>query len=196
MAEMRVFVENLPLTDPANPGSLAQIPVTIPRESSLTGVYGYSLADANGVVAANAFLSIFNPVGSGKLLIAASAGISAYVVTGTPTPPLSSLHVHRITAASAGTLVADSDVFKYMTSDPDPIAEVRIGNPTVVEGPRIFCFPPGVNSSFDASRHQIAPTLGLGGVVLAPGEGVVFRTDSGDTEQVWNIDVTWAERDL
>lgn len=164
------------------------------RVSNFTGAYLFSLDDQPGVVAANSFLSLFNPVGSGKFLYYLGSFISTYV-TGGGSTTRESMQGHATTAASAGTLQAASAIFKFDSTYPNAGAEVRTGNPTVTVGPNVFNSPPPIGTSTGQYVHSVG--LGLmefgGAVKIRPGEGIVFMTDAGNVNQTWNISVAWAE---
>lgn len=173
-------------------GSTAVVATTAVRSSNIDGVFVYSLSGVTGVVAANNFVSLFNPVGSGKTLSFGSAFISSTAggATSQPDP----MRGFRITAASAGTLVADSAVGKFITADADPVAEVRIGNPTVTLGAALFSSPPVISATVGSTAVHVIPIPGgLAPFTLVEGEGIVLRTLIGDTDQIWNLSLVWAE---
>jgi hypothetical protein len=164
------------------------------RVTNFTGAYLFSIDDQPGVVAANNFVSLFNPVASGKFLYYLGAYVSTYV-TGGGSTTRESMQGHAITAASAGTLQAASAIFKFDSTYANAGAEVRTGNPTVTIGPNVFNSPPPINTSTGQYVHAIgAGLLEFGGPVkIRPGEGLVFTTDAGNTNQTWNISIAWAE---
>lgn len=169
-------------------GALSTTPV--PEGSQF---YVYALGDTPGVVAANNFISIFNPVGSGKTITFYSSSIVPWATAATSVTV--SLNVFRTTAASGGTLVAASTIPKFYTTFTDSIAEVRIGNPTVTtSGLSLLSSPPAVTaaaSGIGASTNTAVPSGSS--FACAPGQGIVFRTASGSTAQLWNFQVVWAE---
>jgi len=166
---------------------------TIPgMDPSVTGVYGFTLVDAPGVATANTYLSIFNPVGSGKVIALLGGSASSYVTSGGSTTK-NSLLGSRITTATVGTLQAASAICEYKSSYNAPIAEVRTGNPTVTLGANFMAVPPPVNPNTNSFTYVITPPEGTGAFTLVPGEGVAIRSAAGDTDQNWNINVVWAE---
>lgn len=173
-------------TSPVNPAYVIQS-----GDPQVTGVYGFCLPDAPGVVAANTFVTIFNPVGSGKTLIVLSATVSAYVTGGGNTTK-ASLLATRITTATVGTLQAASALNKFRTSYPNAVGEVRTGNPTITPGANAVAFPPPVGTDTATNNERIvaSPSASL---TLAPGEGIAFRTAAGDTDENFNIAFTWGE---
>lgn len=154
----------------------------------------YSQAEQPGVVAANNFMSVFNPVGSGKILMFGGAFISSYIV-GDTAATIESLRGFRITAASGGTLVPNATVCSFDTTKPDTTMEVRTGNPTVTLGDAIFNSPPFIGAAKQSIPfvHQVPVPAGLGGFLFRPGEGIVLRTAAGDVDTRWNLSLAWSE---
>lgn len=152
--------------------------------------YDYSMAESVAAVTAKNHLSVFNPVGSGKLLIAGAIFVSfTMTAPGTATTPMRGF---RTTAASGGTLVPDADVCKFTTAHPDPVAEIRINNPTCTLGPALFSSPPGVEKRSSVT-HQVDVPPGAGRFLLRPGEGIVLRQGVSTADLFWNLSVVWAE---
>jgi len=177
-----------------NVGSDGPLSTTPARLTGLTGAYNFSIDDVPGVVVANNFLSLFNPVGSGKNMYYLGAYVSTYV-TGGGSTTRESMQGHAITAASAGTLQAASAIFKLDSTFSNPTAEIRTGNPTVTIGPNVFNSPPPINTTTTQYVHAVGLGFGVigGPVVFRPGEGIVFTTDAGNTNQTWNLSIGWAE---
>lgn len=159
---------------------------------AIRGSYDFSIANVTGVVAANNYVSLFNPVGSGRVISFGGGFVSSTSAGATSeTAPMRGL---RITAASAGTLVPASDIAKFSSASPNATAEVRTGNPTVTLGAAIFNSPPTISGSVGSTVvHQIAVPPGAGPFTFAPGEGVVLRTEAGDADQRWNLSLVWVE---
>ena len=158
--------------------------------AGLSTTYGFSMHDIPGVVAANNFLSVFNPLGSGKNVYAILSNVSRYSISGATSP--NSMSIFRITAASAGTLQAASTIAKGNTSQANTIVEVRTGNPTVTLGAELVSYGPPIATNSAPNSDQVAgnPVIPF---ILAPGEGLVYRTAAGDTDQLWNLSQYWAE---
>ena|SRR5882757_865826 len=155
--------------------------------------YLHSLSSAVGVVAGNNFLSVFNPVGSGKTIVFYQSIIQSFATAAASSA--ASMDTFRTSAASAGTLIAAANINKFATSQPNSIAEVRVGNPTVTTvGTTTLGVAPAVTSS------GAGVSAGAGGnpppgatFVCLPGEGLVMRTSAGDVDQLWNLTFVWAE---
>lgn len=160
----------------------------------LTGAYIFSINDIPGVAAANNFLALFNPVGSGKKMYYLGAYISTFVASGGSTTR-QSMQGHAITTSTGGTLATTADIFKLDSTFANAAAQVRTGNPTVTYGPNVFNSPPPINTTTTQYVHSVGlgfATIG-GGVIFREGEGVVFTTDAGNTNQTWNLSIGWAE---
>lgn len=152
--------------------------------------YDFSMADEPGTVAAKNFVSLFNPVGSGRLMILGGIFTSS-AATATDTDPRT-LRGWRTTAASGGDLESVSDIAKFDTaSHPDPVAEVRTGNPTVTLGAAILNHP----APIDKRSSSVTQTLGFPNAPFRfyPGQGFVMRMDAGVTTLFWNISLVWVE---
>lgn len=155
--------------------------------------YVTAVTDVPGVVAANNFLSVFNPVGSGKNVVIFFAQTIPWA-TGATTATVS-MNVFRTTAASAGTLVTASSIGRFVTADGSPVTEVRTGNPTVTTtGASLLGTPPAITSAASGvSGGSVSSSTPGASFLLVPGEGIVWRTASGNVNQLWNFQVIWAE---
>lgn len=171
------------------------IPMYTGIDPTWTGVYFHALIDTPGAVGSNNFLSVFNPVGSGKIAIALGFIAGSYSVN-TVTAP-SSLTAFRTSAASGGTQQSAATINRFATAFPNPVSEVRFGNPTTTNtnatNPMIG-IPPTVGTNAQQGQ-TVAPTPGASFVFL-PGEGIVFNTPTGDVDLRWDIQYIWAEKPL
>ncbi len=204
MAEQRVFVDN-PASDPVNVvGSITSIgtqdvlitsqpvQITAVKDPSIDGVYVFSADEITGVAAATNYLSIFNPVGSGKTVIFAGAFISCVTAGGSSVT--SPMRGYRATLVSGGTLQADSASAKFITTMPDPVAEIRTNNPTATLDGALFTSPPPLSATQGGTPvHAVPVPGGTGPFTLAEGEGIVLRQTVGDTDLRWNLSIVWAE---
>lgn len=156
--------------------------------------YGTLIADTLGVVAANNFLSVFNPAGSGKTLYVLTYRVYPWATAATSVTV--SMGAWRTSAASGGTLLAASNINKFNTTQPNSVAEVRTGNPTctLVGTVPIVAIPPAIASGASGAgvTASIEPPSGTL-FAIRPGEGVVCRTASGSVGQLWNISLSWYE---
>lgn len=176
--------------------------LTIRSDGSLTttdvpeGALPYTTLINNvlGVVAANNFLSIFNPVGSGKTITLAR--FICYPYATAAATPTDNMQVWRTTAASVGTLLAAANIGKFDTTQPNSIAEVRTGNPTttLLGTVPVLSVPPAVTSAAGgvSSTTNINPPTGVL-FTCRPGEGIVARTPAGSVGQVWSLGFAWFE---
>lgn len=155
-------------------------------------VYQVALVDEPNTAAAKNFLSHFNPVGSGKTHAPLGFVMDSHCTAATNVND--SMTIFRTTAASGGTQYAANTLTRFVPSDPDPTAEIRVSNPTVTTtgrvligiGPAIFPGGGGTQPSF------VTPAGGAFPIIPA-GQGIVFGTATGDTDQRWNIQYTWME---
>lgn len=206
MAEQRVFVDNstsfpVPVTGsvtstPSGTQNVAitglPISVTQTKDPTITGVYVFSADEIPGVLAANNYLSIFNPIGSGKNVVFAGAFISA--TTAGTTTTTSPMRGYRATLISGGVLQADSASAKFISANPDPVAEIRTGNPAATLDGALFNSPPPLSATQGGTAvHAVPVPGGTGPFLLVPGEGIVMRQAIGDVDIRWNLSIVWAE---
>lgn len=195
MAENRVAIDGGSSTTlPTSPTNLSTAPLftAISPNPAIKGAYVFSLGGLAGQNTAYNFLSLFNPVGSGKVISVGAGYVSSYANgANAATVPM---NLFRTTAASAGTLQTNSTaVAKFQTSQPTSIAEVRTGNPTVTTGAQLANIAPAEGSFSTDQFIQAAPSV-YPPFTLAEGEGVCYRqTAAGTTSMFWNFSIVWAE---
>lgn len=172
-------------------GSIGAFPILNP---AFKGGYVYSRAMTPGVAAANNFLSLANPLGSNRQLVIAGVFISS-VIVGDITATVDPMRGWLATLISGGTLEGTATIGKIRSNMPDPVGEIRINNPAATLGASWFNSPPVLGVAKQASPfvHQVPATLLAGSLQLAPGEGTVIRTETGDTDQRWNVSIAWNE---
>lgn len=185
MAEMRVSIES----------SAANPIFTFPTAAAAGNIYATLIEDTASVVTANNYLSIFNPVGSGKLVEFFQFVCFPYATAATG--PTINMEVWRTTAASAGTLLAAANVSKFDTAQPNASSEVRTGNPTttLLGTMPLLAIPPAVTSAGAgvSSTTTVVPPQGAL-FICRPGEGVVARQPAGaDVDERWSLGFTWSE---
>lgn len=188
-----VFVDNITgqTLDIATPTPISAV---IASNPSITGAYSFGVADVAGIVAATNHLALFNPLGSGKNIYPTSALASNYQVGDASTAVLS-MRIFRITASSGGTLATTAEINKFNTAYPNSIAEVRYGSVTATLGASVFTTPPPIGAgkgSVAGAQSAVIPSSSPP-IVLAPGEGLVYRCAVGDVDQRWNLGFSWAE---
>lgn len=166
----------------------------IRRDPVLSGVYIFSVAVQPGVVAANNFVTLMNPVGNAKVVFFGGAFFSSYGTgTVTATDPMRG---YRISSSSGGVAATAADIGKVDTLMPNATAELRTGNPTTSAlGAALFNSPPplGTGGIVPQFVHQVDLPPGAGPFTLRPGEGITLRTAAGDVDQFWNITLVWGE---
>lgn len=164
-----------------------------------TQIFVASIIDVPGVTGGpNTFLSVFNPVGSGKVLVFIQSLVQPYSVGANSSG--NSFTLHRTTAASGGT-TKTPNVFNPIGAPispvpigPPPAAEMRVDNPTVTTNGDPFggTAPPVSAGLGTPTSLSVAATQG-GGVVAPPGTGLAYRTADGDVDQRWNASLFWFE---
>jgi len=169
-------------------------PLFVTQGTAPGQIYTTLIRNTLGVVAANNFLSLFNPLGSGKNVVVAQFVCFPYATAATS--PTDNMEVWRTSAASAGTLLAAANIGKFNTSQSNSVAEVRTGNPTttLVGTIPVLAIPPAVTSAaagISSTINIIPPSGSL--FICQPGEGVVARTPAGAVGQVWSLGFSWAE---
>lgn len=171
-------------------GSYGTFPAINP---SIRGGYVFSEDETPGVVAANNFLALTNPTGSGRVILIAGVFLSN-TTNGAVTDP-KPMRGYFATTVSGGSLVSASAIGKVRSTMPDAVAEVRVGNPTATLGAAWFNSPATHASGAASSSfiHQVPATIPAGSITLLPGESTVLRTEGGDTDQEWNISIAWSE---
>ena len=161
----------------------------VPGVTAGTNFYTAAITDVPGVVAANNFLSVFNPIGSGKLITFYASIVIPWASAAQSVAV--SLNIFRITAASAGSLQTPD---KFFSASPTSIAEARISNPTVTTtGASLGGFPPAITAAAGGASPTGVSTPSGASFGCVPGEGLVMRTASGSTAQLWNLGFIWAE---
>lgn len=193
MAEQRVYLDGMTPYLTYAGTSTNPLPVIMTANPQIDGTYIMSIANIPGTTTPQTFISLFNPVGSGKQIVVGGMFISTVAAAGTSaTQPT---RIHRIsTAPTGGTLVTAPEIFKFNTANPNATAVLRINNPTVTLDAPASNTPPPVTIGAGGGQfvHEVDPPTGTT-VLLAPGEGVAVHNSAGDTAQRWNISLAWAE---
>jgi len=171
-------------------GTVGSYPAAVP---GILGAYVYSVSVIPGVAAANNYISLFNPLLSGKTIVFTGAAISSAAAASAA--GVEPMRAYRTTTATLGTLVVNAtDVLRIQTTMPVSSAEIRTGNPTVTLGPAFFNVPCATDGLVDPTTVSVilAPG-GIGAFTLLPGEGLVLRAEAGDVDLRWNMSLIWAE---
>lgn len=209
MAELRVHVDN-PTENPVNvsgsittsPSGTQDVSVVSPTTFAtystvnpvFTGGYVFSQAQHPGTVAAHNHLALTNPVGSGKTILVAGVFVSS-VIVGDITATVDPLRGWLATDVAGGTLEPTASIGKTRSTMPTPVGEIRTEGATATLGASWFNSPPLIGASKGASPfvHQIPAAIPAGAITLLEGESTVLRTESGDTDQRWNLSIAWSE---
>lgn len=140
------------------------------------------------------FLSIFNPLASGKTVYVVQSIIIPWATAVTATT--NAMETFRTSAASAGTLLAAANVNKFANTSPNSITEVRTANPTITTtGVSLGGAPPSLTAAAQGASGTTTITAFSGApLVLAPGEGLCMRQIvAGTVNQLWNLGFIWYE---
>lgn len=153
------------------------------------GVYLHSIAEIQGTVADQVFMTVMNPASSGRTMTLGTVAVS-YSNTNPSTEP-APLRGWRISASTGGSLVAPANIAKFITSTPDATAEVRVTNPTPTYVVPLFNSPSPIdNRSSNVHTVEIPPGATF---LMRPGEGIAIRKEADVTSVFWNITVVWVE---
>lgn len=171
-------------------GLTGTFPVVNP---AFRGGYIFSLDQIPGVVAANNYLSLENPTGSGRAILLAGVFVSTFNIAAVTAP--APLRGYLSTGISGGTAADAASIGKMRSSMPPSVGVIRTDNPTATLGAAIFNSPAQDSTGAGSASfvHQIPAAIPAGPLTLLPGEGVVLRTASGDTDQRWNLSIAWSE---
>lgn len=162
------------------------------------GEYMMTIGPINQSLVANfVYGTLFNPLTSAKNYIVRRIGMQINRSAAATTPTYTPVAVRRITAASAGTLVATTSVMKN-TGTSSSTAEVRSNGVTatflgVTDSKILVCTSPGVvNQSFGNTESSIYPGDEL---VLQPGEGIALYQEqaNGDVNSRYHFFLEWSE---
>lgn len=156
--------------------------------------YIFTSPDNLGVVLANNFLSVLNPVGSGMVHLALELAVTAYANQAVLVT--NSMINKNITAASGGVLADPTKINRFNPNYPDPKAEIRTGNPTVTVPTGalpIGAFPPPIAPTTGSNATVTGTSPNAVGYVLYPGQGMVLGTAAGDVNELWSIVYVWQE---
>lgn len=160
----------------------------------LLPTYVFSQAQHAGTVAAHNHVALTNPVGSGKVILL--GGVFLSQVTAGAVAITDPMRGYLATNVAGGTLEPASATAKVRSTLPDPVGQIRTEGLTATLGAAWFNSPPllAIGASSAPFVHQIPTSLpGGGSISLLPGESTVLRTESGDTDTMWNISIAWLE---
>jgi hypothetical protein len=168
---------------------------TMPTVPTGTNFYTISFSAVAGQTAATYnFLSLFNPVGSGKTINVYASFIIPWATAATSTT--NSMETFRTTAASGGTLTSGANINKFASAAPNSVAEVRTANPTITTtGATYGGIPPAITASGSGlgPSSNISTPSGSSFILMA-GEGICMRqVIAGDVDQLWNLGYIWTE---
>lgn len=163
------------------------------------GEYLMTIGPINQSLLANfVYATLFNPTNSTKNFIVRKLGMQVNRSGAATNPTYNRVAIRRITAASAGTLVATTSIAKH-TSSGSSVAQVRSNNVTATfvgatSSRLVAGTAPGVvNQIFGVNENKITPGDEL---VLQPGEGIALYQEeaNGDANSRYHFFIEWAEQ--
>lgn len=144
-----------------------------------------------GVAAANNYLSITNPVGSGVVLLLQGVRLRCSATTAVSGQP--AMFLYRASAVSGGTTVTNSTgVAKFRTSQADSKMVLRTGNPTATLGAPLLSVQ-SIESVGAGSSSATEFPDSVDGFSLEEDESIVLRAATGAVGQRWGVGIMWAE---
>ena len=164
-------------------------------DTHATALFDFSLERQDSTVAAKNFLTLFNPVTSGKIM--SLGGIFVSYMAGNPSPhyPLRGYRISG-TAPTGGTLHDESEICRFDTQRFAPAMIIRSNNPTTgTLGAAFFNAAPGITNGLAHSSdiQDVETPAGFNPFLLYPGEGIVLRQGAGAVGHLWNLSVVWRE---
>lgn len=156
--------------------------------------YVFSTPQHAGTVAAHNHVALTNPAGSGKVIVL--GGVFLSQVNAGAVALVDPMRGWLASGVSGGTLQDVSAIGKVRSSSPDPVGQIRTEGALATLGAPWFNSPPllSVGAASAPFVHQIPTAIpGSEPITLLPGESTVLRTESGDTNQRWNISIAWLE---
>jgi hypothetical protein len=162
-------------------------------DTHATALFDFSLQRQDSLALGKNFLTVYNPLTSGKTLAMGGIFISYMATNPAPAYPLRG---YRISAEpTGGTLHAESEICRFDTQRFAPSTIIRSNNPTIALGAGFFSAAPGITNGQQASSdiQDVDAPLGFNPFVVYPGEGIVIRQDFGAVGHFWNISVVWRE---
>lgn len=156
--------------------------------------YVFSQDQVPGVVAANTYVALLNPVGSGKVVLVGGVFISSATVGAVSgAPPLRGFLATNLTG---GVQAAMASIGRTKSTLPNPVGQIFTGNPSATLGAAWFNSPALETTGSESAPlvHQVPAAIPGGDpITLFPGEATVIRSSAGDTDQRWNISIAWTE---
>lgn len=165
---------------------------SLPRVLPDRPTFLYSRANVAQTVAAKNYLTLVNPVSSGKLFVVGAVFLSSTNTVGnsTLTEPIRG---HRITGASGGVAVPAANVVKLLSVQPTHVGELQDDATTVTGlGAGFFNVPVAIDNR-SSNVQDVALPEGAPPFICLPGEGVTVRSAAGDTSIRVNITLVWLE---
>ena len=153
------------------------------------GVYLHSIAEVQGTVEPQTFMTLFNPVGSGRVLALSTVALS-YTNVNPATEP-APMRGWRISATTGGTLIAAADMARFDNLQSNPVGQVRVSNPTPTLTQALFNSPAPIDNRSSAVHNVDIPAGAQ--FLIRPGEGLAIHKEAGIVSASWNVTMVWAE---
>ena len=163
---------------------------------TISGVYSYAITDQAGQTGAYVFLSLINPVASGKLIAIRKLDYQAYGVAASITKI--SKRMSRISSVSGGVDVSGTAIAKHDTTFSNALATLKITNPTVGQVADIKSFPPAIiitaAGTYPSPEVDFNPRSDDDDIILREGQGIsIYQTAAGTANETMNFRVSWME---
>lgn len=161
------------------------------------GSCSFFLTDVPAVAGARIYLTLTNPVDSGKSIRVNRLHGGGYAIAVATSK--NSLKVSRCPNVGGGTLQPESAIFKMDTLQGPVAAEIRTGTTiTGTPGEVLHSFPPALAITavgpVPAVVNEVKFDVGQR-PILREGESLIFHTAAGDADETFNMGLSWDERD-
>lgn len=163
-------------------------------DTHATALFDFSLQRQDSLVAGKNFVSLFNPVTSGKVISMGGVFISYMADNPSPSYPLRGYRIS--TLPTGGTEHLEAEICRFDTQRFAPAVLIRSNNPSVgTLGAAFFNAAPGITNGLAESSdiQDVDTPAGFNPFLLYPGEGIVVRQDAGAVGHLWNISLVWRE---
>ncbi|MGH7166474.1 MAG: hypothetical protein ACREIS_13225 [Nitrospiraceae bacterium] len=176
----------------------SSLPVAIASDQvTFANVYSLGIGIVGTATAPFNFLSLFNGGAGVAVLLACFYEDYSNAVATTNTER----KLHRITAATGGTLFPAAGISKFDTGSPNPTLAVRFNGPAVTRSPAepVMEFAPNhaitaVGATSPSQRSFIPDPMRWGRFYLRASEGVViWQNSAGDADERLVMTLVWAE---
>lgn len=158
--------------------------------------YIFSLAEVVSTVAPNNMIATWNPIDSGTVFVPSSLTINHKSASAGDVDPVRGYRISQ--QPTGGTLLYDPEnptdtVCRLDTAFAPSAAYIYTNNPTVgTLGAPFFNAADEIDRN-TGNDHIIFGDVRNASLKVRPGEGLVFRQNTGKTGSVWNFTFTWGD---